>query len=235
MTEIGNRKNTVVAYGLMNGLFYAWNAAFYGFMSTYFLKCGMSASTLSTLLAMYMAVCFAGALFWGRMCDRFHTNKKIFIICFILVMISAGFSFQYASENMTIASVMYLVMGFMLAPLGSNQDAWILRVFHQDGKQYGRARATGSFGYAVSMLMTGFLIKRFDYTVIQIMQVVLGILCLFLAVVLPEGKYGIKKNHHENGSVKTLLHNPVFLFLLSFLFLEGLADSPITNMKTVFM
>lgn len=235
MTEIGIRKNTVAAYGLMNGLFYAWNAAFYGFMSTYFLKCGMSASALSTLLAMYMAVCFAGALFWGRMCDRFHTNKKIFILCFILVMISAGISFQYASENMTIASIMYLIMGFMLASLGSNQDAWILRAFHQDGKLYGKARAAGSFGYALSMLITGFLIKRFDYPVIQIMQVLLGILCLTLAFALPEGTYETKKNHGERGSVKTLLHNPVFLFLLSFLFLEGLADSPVTNMKTVFM
>lgn len=220
----------------MNGLFYAWNAAFYGFMSTYFLKCGMEASQLSTLLAVYMAVCFAGSLFWGRMCDRFSTNRKIFILCFLLVMISAGVSYQMASVNMTIASVSYLIMGFLLAPLGANQDAWMLRVFHQDGGRYGRARAAGSFGYALSMLVSGFLIGRYGYGMIQKSQIVLGILTLGIAVILPEGEYVRKSSSEsEKGSVRSLLHNPMFLFLLSFLFLEGLADSPITNMKTVFM
>lgn len=220
----------------MNGLFYAWNAAFYGFMSTYFLKCGMQASELSTLLAMYMIVCFGGALFWGRMCDRFSTNRKIFILCFILVMISAGLSFQTASVNMTIASVLYLIMGFLLAPLGANQDAWMLRVFHQDGGLYGKARAVGSFGYALSMLVSGSLIRRYGYGMIQITQILFGILTLVFAFVLPEGTYVRKSSSQsQKGSVRSLLHNSMFLFLLSFLFLEGLADSPITNMKTVFM
>lgn len=220
----------------MNGLFYAWNAAFYGFMSTYFLKCGMKASALSTLLAVYMAVCFAGALFWGRMCDRFHTNRKIFLFCFILVMITAGCSFLFALRNMRIASVLYLLMGIMLASLGSNQDAWMLRVFHQDGEKYGRARAMGSFGYALSMLVTGFLIKRYGYQMIQILQIVIGIACLGIAFLLPEGEYEKKKTDaDQKNGIRSLMHNPMFLFLLAFLFLEGLADSPITNMKTVFM
>ena len=236
MSEIGIRKHEVVFYGLMNGLFYAWNAAFYGFMSTYFLKCGMKASELSSLLAVYMAVCFAGALFWGRMCDRFQTNRKIFLFCFVLVMITAGCSFVFASGNIRIAAVLYLLMGIMLASLGSNQDAWILRVFHQDGEKYGRARAMGSFGYALGMLLTGFLIKRYGYQMIQILQIIIGITCLIFAFLLPEGKY--EKKQRENApksGIRSLLQNPMFLFLLAFLFLEGLADSPITNMKTVFM
>ena len=69
-------------YGLMDGLFYAWCASFTGFITSYFLKCGLSASALSTMLTVYMITCFAGALFRGDICDKLKTNRKVFLASF---------------------------------------------------------------------------------------------------------------------------------------------------------
>ena len=146
-------------YGLMDGLFYAWCAVFTGFITSYFLACGLTASALSRMLAVYMITCFAGALFWGRICDRLKTNRKVFIGSFLAVVLIAAVITWLAPVNISLAIMLYPVMGFMLSSLGSNLDAWMLRSFHKDGSLYGKARAIGSLGYSLSALAAGLVIN----------------------------------------------------------------------------
>lgn len=230
------KKESFVKYGLMDGLFYAWCASFTGFITSYFLSCGLSASSLSSLLAIYMIVCFAGALFWGRVCDRLKTNRKIFLISFSAVILSAAVITVLTPVNLSAAVSIYPVMGFMLSSLGSNLDSWMLRSFHKDGGLYGKARAMGSLGYSLSALFSGMLISRFGYQMIQILQISTGfltILCAFYLKELPFENESVAKKH--SGSPKLLLNSPLYMILIVLLFLGGLAVSPVNNMKTVFI
>ena len=223
-------------YGMMDGLFYAWCASFTGFITSYFLACGLSASKLSTMLAVYMITCFAGALFWGGVCDKLKTNRKVFIASFTAVILIAGIITVITPHNVNLAIVLYPVMGFMLSSLGSNLDAWMLRSFHKDGTLYGKARAIGSLGYSVTALAAGMIINTFGYSMIQPLQIVTGVLTLLMAFFLKELPFEeTAQKKTAKGSPKLLLRSPLYVILIVLLFLGGLAVSPVNNMKTVFI
>ena len=223
-------------YGMMDGLFYAWCASFTGFITSYFLACGLSASKLSTMLAVYMITCFAGALFWGGVCDKLKTNRKVFIVSFTAVILIAGIITVITPHNLNLAIVLYPVMGFMLSSLGSNLDAWMLRSFHKDGTLYGKARAIGSLGYSVTALAAGMIINTFGYSMIQPLQIVTGVLTLLMAFFLKELPFEeTAQKKTAKGSPKLLLRSPLYVILIVLLFLGGLAVSPVNNMKTVFI
>ncbi|MDO4414053.1 MAG: MFS transporter [Erysipelotrichaceae bacterium] len=223
-------------YGMMDGLFYAWCASFTGFITSYFLACGLSASKLSTMLAVYMITCFAGALFWGGVCDKLKTNRKVFIASFTAVILIAGIITVITPHNVNLAIVLYPVMGFMLSSLGSNLDAWMLRSFHKDGTLYGKARAIGSLGYSVTALAAGMIINTFGYSMIQPLQIVTGVLTLLMAFFLKELPFEeTAQKKTAKGSPRLLLRSPLYVILIVLLFLGGLAVSPVNNMKTVFI
>ena len=223
-------------YGLMDGLFYAWCASFTGFITSYFLKCGLSASALSSLLAVYMITCFAGALFWGTICDKLKTNRKVFLASFSTVIIIAGTITVITPVDVHLAIILYPLMGFMLSSLGSNLDAWMLRSFNKDGSMYGKARAMGSLGYSLTALLAGMLINNYGYGIIQILQITAGILTLLMAFFLKELPFeDIDRKKTEKGNTRLLLKSPLYLILIILLFLGGLAVSPVNNMKTVFI
>ena len=223
-------------YGLMDGLFYAWCASFTGFITSYFLKCGLSASALSSLLAVYMITCFASALFWGTICDKLKTNRKVFLASFSTVIIIAGTITVITPVDVHLAIILYPLMGFMLSSLGSNLDAWMLRSFNKDGSMYGKARAMGSLGYSLTALLAGMLINNYGYGIIQILQITAGILTLLMAFFLKELPFeDIDRKKTEKGNTRLLLKSPLYLILIILLFLGGLAVSPVNNMKTVFI
>lgn len=234
--EADMKNEGFLKYGLMDGLFYAWCAVFTGFITSYFLACGLTASALSRMLAVYMITCFAGALFWGRVCDRMKTNRKVFISSFLTVVLTAAVITWLAPVNTSLAVMLYPIMGFMLSSLGSNLDAWMLRSFHKDGSLYGKARAIGSLGYSLSALAAGLVINTYGYGMIQILQIAAGILTLTAAVLIRELPFENENKKEQNsGSLNLLTKSPLYMILIVLLFLGGLAVSPVNNMKTVFI
>lgn len=229
------KKENYLKYGLMDGLFYAWNACFTGFITSYFLKCGLEASSLSTALAVYMFTCFGGAIFWGRVCDRKKTNRKVFLMNFALVIGLASFITFLTEINVLAAVGLYICLGFLLSSLGSNLDAWMLRSFQKDASLYGKARAIGSLGYSLCALVAGIVIRQYGYGMIQLMQLATGICTLAMAFVLKELPFEESDSKVESGDTSLLLKSPLYVILIVLLFLGGLAAAPVNNMKTVFI
>ncbi len=125
------------------------------------LACGMPEGVLSLLLAAYMLTSFGGAFFWGRLCDRKETNRRIFLPVFFSATLLSALAFLAAGRSLLLSSFLYLALGFLVSSLGTNLDAWMLRSFRHDSAMYGRARGTGSAGYAAAMLVGGQLIRLF--------------------------------------------------------------------------
>lgn len=69
-------KKTFFSFAIMDSLYWAFNACFVGFITTYLLTCGMDNAVLSIMLACFMGASFIGAFFWGGICDKARTNKK---------------------------------------------------------------------------------------------------------------------------------------------------------------
>ena len=81
---------TFVKFASLEALYWAFIASFAGYASTYLLACGLSSTALSIMLACYMGCSFAGAFFWGGLCDKMRTNRKVFIFEFAAALIAAA-------------------------------------------------------------------------------------------------------------------------------------------------
>ncbi len=226
---------TFLSFAMLDSLYWAFYAAFVGFTSTYLLSCGMSNATLSMMLSFFMGASFIGAFFWGSVCDKLRTNKKVFIPEFVLANIIAFIIYFMANKNILISTILYPVFGFLSAPLGSNLDTWMLRSFHKDAATYGRARAVGSVGYAITALIMGFLINIFGYQMIPIGFIFFAVLVLSLATIIKEVPFEEVVAHSSTGNPKELLHVGPYIFMLIVVFFTGLSISPINNLKIVLL
>jgi len=204
---------------------------FVGFMSTYFLSKGMSNSLLSMVLALYMITSFTGSFFWSSMCDKFHTNKKIFVLIISLSIVCGVSCFMSVSYNLYLASFLYVLFGFLCSSIGTNIDAWVLRSYDYDAEIYSSIRAMGSIGYALSMLVGGQLINIFGYTTILVLFTILGCLALMLGLSTKEKEYIVK--HHERVNYRDLFKQHSYMMMVMIVFLMGLSVTPLISLKTV--
>jgi PPP family 3-phenylpropionic acid transporter len=228
-------KRSLILFGIFDAVFWACFAAFLGFMTTYFLECGMSNSVLSLDIAVYMAFSFAGSFFFGSVCDKLGTNKGVFLPLFVLSMALGIFVYFMASRHLLITALLYPFIGFLAAPLGSFMDTWMLRSFDNDSSLYGKARGTGSAGYAVAMLVTGQLVKYVGYIMIPVLTGILAVPVLLIAFFTKEKPIEKSSGTGEKVDFRQLLGVRPFLIMLVVLFFSGVAVSPINSLKIVLL
>ena len=225
----------LIRFSILDGLYWAWNASFCGFITTYMLNCGMDRTALSLVLAAFMLLSFIGAFFWGGQCDKLRTNRKVFLVAFAVSAILAFVTYFLAGNVLVAAALLYPVAGFLISPLGANIDGWMLREFHLDAALYGRARAIGSSGYAVAMLVVGQVVNRLGFGALPVCFGILSILVFILAFTAKESPYGERARTLKPANPAGLLKIGPFLFLLAILFFTGLAISPVNNLKNVLL
>lgn len=225
---------TLLTFAFLDAIYWGFGAASNGFLSSYLLSCGMSNSFLSIVLAIYMLCSFFGAFYWGGMCDKLKSNKKVFIPELLLTLLAALGIYFGAKSHVMIGAILFPLFGFCFMPLGSLLDAWMLKVFHQDAFLYGRARGTGSAGYAISALVVGQLINTFGYQMMPICFVGCAFITFVITILLKEEAYVVNKKV-EKADPKQLFKIKPFIYLLVILFLTGLALSPYNNLKIVIL
>ena len=225
----------LIRFSILDGLYWAWNASFCGFITTYMLNCGMDSTALSLVLAAFMLLSFIGAFFWGGQCDKLRTNRKVFLVAFAVSAILAFVTYFLSGNVLVAAALLYPVAGFLISPLGANIDGWMLREFHLDAALYGRARAIGSSGYAVAMLVVGQVVNRLGFGALPVCFGILSILVFILAFTAKESPYGERARTLKPANPAGLLKIGPFLFLLAILFFTGLAISPVNNLKNVLL
>ena len=224
-----------LGFSLLDGIFWAFYAAFIGYITTYMLSCGLSSSVLSIVLAVFMLMAFLGAFFWGGQCDKRGTNKMIFLPVFAGAVVLAMIIFFLAGKSIMLAAVLYPFLGFMTAPLGSNLDAWMLKAFDSSAEVYGRARAIGSAGYAAAMLLCGRLISARGYIMIPVMSLIFAAFVLLIGFMMPEKKTNTNVRVVKPGNPKELLKVAPFMIMVAILFLDGIAIAPVNNLKIVLL
>ena len=222
-------------FGMLDFLYWAYFASFIGFVTTYFLSSGMNSSMLSLVIAAYMLFAFFGAFFWGGMSDRRQSNKKVFIPELIIMTVLCIAEFYLVKISIWFAVVIHPLVGFMAPPLGTNLDAWMLRSFNHDAGAFGRSRALGSVGYAVSMLVLGQIYNQIGFQLIPFVTGTLFAVILVLAALTEEKPYQVMKRRESSGNIRDLLKIRPYVFLVITLFLTGLSSAPVNNLKIVIL
>lgn len=212
-------------------------AAMPAYIGAFLLSKGISNTLLSLLIALYMLCAFAGQFFWGSMCDRLHTNRRIFIFGNAAAL-ALNLAIYALADHFAVVAVLYSLLGFTLTPLASNLDSWILKCFAHRPQVYGQARSGSSLSYALFMLFYGALLGRMGYQIMPVAVTLWTVATLFLAFCQPDSPSVAPPSGEKNApsiNPRTLLRSRSFLFLLGFLLLSGLATTPVSNMKIVIL
>ena len=150
MRHIMNTKKLKIRFATIEASYYAMFASFASFIGTFALHRGYSQSFISGSISCYLLFAFLGQFFWGSICDKIRSNKRIFLLLLMIAgMIQTALFF---SPNKVLYVFLYCSLGFLLGPAGTVLDTWLLRCLNNDVPVYGKVRSMGTAGYAVAIL-----------------------------------------------------------------------------------
>ncbi len=225
------KHRAMLYFGCFDGIFWGIMASYGSYIVAMALSRGYGQGVVSIMASGYLVSAFAGQFFWAGMCDRLHTNKKIFIAGVSITAIVQ--LLLYFTSSGLLFGVLYVALGFTLQPMGSILDAWMLRALEGDVKAYAPARGGGSIGYAAIMLVTGRLIARFGYPAMPVCASLFAAAALAVAFVTPEPGFaavGPTEKAFWKTALSTLRDRP-YLRMLLMVFLMGMASAPINSFK----
>ncbi len=225
-----SKKQPALRFAMIEAAYWSIFATFGSFITTFGLSRGYSQSSVSIMVAIFMIGSFTGQFVLGSVCDKLRTNKKVF-----LVGISTACLLQlgmYFISNQIVFSVLYGLYGFMLGPMGSILDTWMLKCLDYDGVLYGRSRSAGSAGYAIVILIMGILIGKFGFFLMPICSTGLIAITFTLSVFTQDSP--VVQESRTSVSIKnimSIMRIPMYLLIIIMTFFIGLAISPINSLK----
>lgn len=148
------QKPSFAKFCALEAMHWAVMAAVQGLMSTYMSVSGMPAPVLSMVQAGYLLAAFAGALFWGGRIDEAGSHKRFFLIGVASSLVTCVLSCLLI-DNYLLCGLAYAAFGFMVVPVATNLDAWVMDSFPERADAAGRARSFATAGYAIMMLTYG--------------------------------------------------------------------------------
>ena len=77
------KKSYWIGFSLLEISYWSFHASFLGFLTSYLLSKGISNTVVSMFLVTFLLASFVGSFVWGIVCDRFHTNRRVSILCFL--------------------------------------------------------------------------------------------------------------------------------------------------------
>ncbi|WMJ89100.1 MFS transporter [Anaerocolumna sp. MB42-C2] len=224
------KKKLAIRFGIIEAVYWSIFATFAAYITAFGLSRGYAQSTVSIMVSIYMTGAFTGQFVWGSVCDKLRTNKKVFLFGLgIACFLQLG---MYFFKNPIVFSVLYGLFGFMLGPMGSILETWMLKCINYDGMLYGRSRSAGSAGYAVVILIMGFLIGKFGFYLMPICSTVFIIITFIISLLTQDSP--VEEGARTSISLKdimSIMRIPIYLLIIVMMFFIGLAIAPINNLK----
>jgi len=229
-----DKKQAAVRFAILEAIYWSIFASYASYMTSFGLSRGYAQSVVSIMVAIYMMCAFAGQFVWGSVSDKLRTNKKVFLVGIVigaLVQLS-----MYFIEQPVCFGILYGILGFVLGPMGSILETWLLKSIRYDVSLYGKSRSMGSAGYAICILIMGKLITTYGFWLMPVVSSVIVIMTFLVAVVTPDAPLEGMGNESSSGSISlkdimSILKIPDYLLVLIMLFSIGLCISPVNNLK----
>ncbi len=173
-----NVKHTPGRFNWMEVGYWCAYGAFTTFAVSYVLEKGMGSELIGFMASAYTLCAFLGQLFWGSLCDRIHSHKKLFVPGCLLLM--AAFCLFYAFPMGVSGILLYGLVGFIQQPIGSVLDTWVVKSYRAEPYRFSRARACSTFAYAILMPVQGHLIRALGYGMMLVSAAAFLLLALSL-------------------------------------------------------
>lgn len=211
-------------FSLLQFTFWCSWGAFTSFAGLYFRSLGLTNAQVGLALAISTLSGIPGQAFWGFLCDKKQTIRKIFILANLMIgVVILGFTFI---RHTVLIMLLMAFLGFSQVPMPALLDTWVLKKQSTQKLEYGHIRLWASVGFAVFSLLFGKVVQQFGFVSLFVASSLLISITIFLAIKtedIDQGEKNQKQLHQFSESFKEILHNRSFLFFIGICFLIGLA------------
>ncbi len=197
---LARTKRCNIAFGGMQGLYYAANCIFFGFLISYLSYKGYSYIVLGMVSTVIAASTMIFQPVLGYVMDSFITPKKL-LVGMVIVSLPVSVIFFAVDESRTAAFLIIALMSFLQNTLAAVIDSWCVRL-RESGLDinYPVTRSMGSIFYSFSALLVGFLISWTGYLVIAPGYIIASVLFLVFVFMADDVEC---KNKSEGQNVQT--------------------------------
>ncbi len=188
----------------------------HGMISTqavpYLTSVGYSSVERGYIMSFYAVVAVVGQFLAGFLSDKFKSVKRFFTLSILFVLAFTFLTFMLDDKNF-IMHLLFMgnLIGFIRVA-DNLLETWIIEV---DGlyPSFGGIRAIGSLGWALTSLLSGYLIVYKGYKLLMWVSVILNVMVFFYSMTLEDAKkdHAVQVNFSD---MKSLFKNKNFVLLL---------------------
>ncbi|MFB4164193.1 MFS transporter [Alteribacillus sp. JSM 102045] len=206
-------------YPLMIYLFFAYSTltVMVGYAPVYFQYEGITQTQIGWLMAVGPLASVFAQPFWGYRSDKWKTIKKVLMVCMGSAIIISIIFFQVSS--LPALMLLMFCLFIFLAPCTALGDSLAQKTAIQEKVNFGSIRMWGSLGFAVTSLVTGFILEALTPAYIYLPFLICAVLAFVLIFFLRDVKPA-KKPVTLINAVRFGLKPQVFIFLLLVFFIS---------------
>lgn len=173
-------------YRLMAYLFFAYSTMtiIVSYIPVFFQTQGLSGSEVGMLMAIGPFATILAQPLWGFLSDKYKTIKKMLLIALTGVILSAG-GFMFV-DAFTGYLVMMFILFLFMSPITALADSLSQKTAIKHRVSFGRIRMWGSLGFAVTSLITGYILTWIGVANIMLPMLFMAIMALFIAFTISD-------------------------------------------------
>jgi MFS transporter, PPP family, 3-phenylpropionic acid transporter len=127
------------------------------FLPLYLANMGMSPTQIGWILAIGPIASLISEPLGGFLSDKYKSIKKVLLMC-VFGMTVSGIILFFVDGFLSIAILSYFLFFFM-APTGALGDSLAQKTANSTGASFGSIRMWGSLGFAISSVVTGYVLQ----------------------------------------------------------------------------
>ncbi len=207
-------------YFLMYSAFASWMA----FFNVHLSNLGFTGFQIGTLNAVFISTSAIVVPFWGMQADRRGSYRILLLLTGLVAVLV--YLMTYTTTYLAILSLIFLISLFQ-QPIGAVVDGMTLSLVRtRPDLSYGKFRLWGSFGYALTAFIVGYLAMNNTSLIFSIAAVLFLIILIINLFTLPP-KPVTGRNLVNFNSLKNFMQNKVVLSFFFLMLFYGISISPL--------
>lgn len=147
---------------------------------------GYNPGQIGLLISLYTVSGVVGQLLTGFFCDKLCTVKKIFLPALFTLTVSMTLAISFKINLVFLTG--FLISGLMQYILIALYDSWVIESAKDTKEKFGQIRAYGSIGWAIGVLIIGYVISNLGYMYVNIIYAVGLLICIIASIKLKDIK-----------------------------------------------
>ena len=200
-------------FALLNLIVFMGQAFTYVLMIPYFTSLGYNEVTQGLIFALGAVLTIVGQFTIGYLCDKFKTDKKIFVILYLVFVIIDWLFYSYGNSPVALVILWAALVCSLFQVTQGVLDTWVVESDKYCLDNYGWIRAFGAIGWAIGSPLCSFFFEKWGYTSLGNGFVLFTVLTLVITLFVKDVEKVEREEKLKFSDIKALFVNPNFLLI----------------------